>query len=89
LLAILKSGAAYVPIDPAYPADRVSYILGDAKVPILLTSSTLPMFHEIYARHAHVESPALTRDIRYVQPPPPHLSIYVGFLPYSRKRQTS
>src|SRR5579871_1425236 len=29
LLAILKSGAAYVPLDPDYPADRVSYILGD------------------------------------------------------------
>ncbi|MEU5442924.1 amino acid adenylation domain-containing protein [Streptomyces griseofuscus] len=30
LLAVLKAGAAYVPIDPEYPADRIAYILGDA-----------------------------------------------------------
>ncbi|MBQ4862211.1 non-ribosomal peptide synthase/polyketide synthase [Pseudoalteromonas sp. MMG013] len=31
LLAILKSGAAYVPLDPDYPAQRLTYILDDAK----------------------------------------------------------
>ncbi|WFE35336.1 amino acid adenylation domain-containing protein [Micromonospora sp. WMMD975] len=30
LLAVLKSGAAYVPVDPAYPAARISYLLADA-----------------------------------------------------------
>ncbi len=30
LLAVLKSGAAYLPIDPDYPADRVAYMLDDA-----------------------------------------------------------
>ncbi|HKN98357.1 MAG TPA: amino acid adenylation domain-containing protein [Pseudonocardiaceae bacterium] len=30
LLAVLKSGAAYVPIDPDYPADRIAYLLDDA-----------------------------------------------------------
>ncbi|NEE19077.1 AMP-binding protein, partial [Streptomyces sp. SID7499] len=29
LLAVLKSGAAYIPLDPAYPAERVRYILED------------------------------------------------------------
>jgi len=37
ILATLKSGAAYVPIDPNYPADRIAYILNDAKAPVLLT----------------------------------------------------
>lgn len=37
LLGVMKSGAAYVPIDPAYPADRVSFMLDDARVPFLLT----------------------------------------------------
>ena len=36
LLAVLKSGAAYVPLDEAYPADRLAYILEDAAVAILV-----------------------------------------------------
>ncbi|MFH8993362.1 amino acid adenylation domain-containing protein, partial [Streptomyces sp. NPDC017940] len=30
LLAVVKSGAAYVPVDPAYPAERIDYMLQDA-----------------------------------------------------------
>ncbi|ARU63645.1 hypothetical protein CBW65_23465 [Tumebacillus avium] len=37
LLGILKSGAAYVPLDPTYPAERVAYVLEDAKVQALVT----------------------------------------------------
>ncbi|MFD1052581.1 AMP-binding protein, partial [Kibdelosporangium lantanae] len=31
LLAVFKAGAAYVPVDPNYPPDRIAYILGDAR----------------------------------------------------------
>lgn len=41
LLAILKSGAAYVPVDPEYPRDRVEYMLSDADAGIVLTQSHL------------------------------------------------
>lgn len=41
ILGILKSGAAYVPLDPEYPADRVSYILDDCRVPVLFTTNDL------------------------------------------------
>lgn len=41
LLGVLKAGAAFVPIDPASPADRVEYIAGDAGLDLLLTSSDL------------------------------------------------
>ena len=41
LLGILKAGGAYLPIDPAYPVDRISYMIKDAKIPVLLTHSTL------------------------------------------------
>ncbi|SEM36662.1 Pls/PosA family non-ribosomal peptide synthetase [Rhodococcus maanshanensis] len=39
LLAVLKAGAAFVPIDPASPADRIAYITADADVDLVLTSS--------------------------------------------------
>ncbi|WP_307797577.1 AMP-binding protein, partial [Actinomadura barringtoniae] len=35
LLGVLKSGAAYVPVDPGYPSGRVEYLLGDA-APVLV-----------------------------------------------------
>jgi len=37
MLAILKAGAAYVPLDPEYPAARVSFILSDCHARVLLT----------------------------------------------------
>ena len=40
-LAVLKAGAAYVPIDPNYPEARRQYILADANVEILLTQTDL------------------------------------------------
>lgn len=37
ILGILKSGGAYVPIDPSYPVDRIQYILQHTKASIILT----------------------------------------------------
>jgi acyl-CoA synthetase (AMP-forming)/AMP-acid ligase II/acyl carrier protein len=41
LLGILKAGAAYVPIDPSYPEERIDFMLTDADVKVLLTQGTL------------------------------------------------
>jgi len=41
ILAILKTGAAYVPIDPDYPVERIAMILDDAQVKVLLTESDI------------------------------------------------
>ncbi|MGG3871097.1 non-ribosomal peptide synthase/polyketide synthase [Brevibacillus laterosporus] len=41
VLGILKAGAAYVPIDPAYPIDRIEYVLQDSGATLLLTQSHL------------------------------------------------
>ncbi len=37
LLAVLKAGGAYLPIDPAYPSDRIGYIIADADPVVALT----------------------------------------------------
>jgi len=39
MLAILKTGAAYVPLDPRFPADRVRYVIEDAELRVLVTQS--------------------------------------------------
>ncbi len=41
LLAVWRSGAAYVPVDPGYPAERVAFMLADAGPVVVLTSGAL------------------------------------------------
>src|SRR5690606_22195719 len=41
ILGILKSGGAYVPIDPSYPEDRINFIIKDASINIVLSSSRI------------------------------------------------
>ena len=41
LLGVLQSGAAYVPIDPAYPDERVAFMLEDARASVLITTVDL------------------------------------------------
>ena len=41
ILAILKSGGAYVPIDPQYPVERIRYMLKDSNIKLVLSQSHL------------------------------------------------
>ncbi|MEU5979498.1 amino acid adenylation domain-containing protein [Streptomyces sp. NPDC047315] len=41
LLGVLRAGCAYLPLDPDYPADRLSYMLADAEAPVCLTERRL------------------------------------------------
>ena len=41
LLGTLKAGGVYVPLDPAYPKERIAFMLEDAKVPVILTEERL------------------------------------------------
>ncbi|MGW7658301.1 AMP-binding protein, partial [Streptomyces tendae] len=44
LLAVLKTGAAYLPLDPEHPRDRIGYTLQDARPALaLVTSGTAPL----------------------------------------------
>lgn len=40
-LAVLKMGAAYVPIDPSYPDERINYMLNESEISILLTQESV------------------------------------------------
>ncbi len=44
-LAVLKSGAAYVPLDPAYPAERIAHMCSDAQLALLITESEIHTPH--------------------------------------------
>jgi non-ribosomal peptide synthetase component F len=41
LLGIIKAGAAYLPLDPTYPQERLNFMLEDAQVSILVTQQHL------------------------------------------------
>ncbi|MFH8350450.1 non-ribosomal peptide synthase/polyketide synthase, partial [Streptomyces sp. NPDC018045] len=41
LLAVMKAGAAYLPLDPANPADRLAYVLADARPAAVITTAAL------------------------------------------------
>jgi amino acid adenylation domain-containing protein len=57
LLGVLKADGAYVPIDPAYPTERIAYILSDSRLPILLTQQKLVAFlPEHQARIVYLDS---------------------------------
>ena len=68
ILAVLKCGAAYVPIDSTYPAERIRYILADCASSLLLTDAQLA------ARHA---------DLPVRQLPLEHLQAELAQLPAS------
>ncbi|MFD1147578.1 amino acid adenylation domain-containing protein [Saccharothrix hoggarensis] len=64
LLAVLKSGAAYLPVDPEYPADRIRFMLADTAPTLLLTSSTtdLPELESDTPRLL-LDDPAVIADV--------------------------
>lgn len=55
LLAILRSGAAYLPIDPAYPKDLIDYMLNDSAAAILITSRKYRDAYNTTAKELYIE----------------------------------
>ncbi|MFK3940327.1 amino acid adenylation domain-containing protein [Pseudomonas monteilii] len=56
LLAVLKAGAGYVPVDPGHPQQRVDYLLSDSAPTLVLTQQALA------PRLAHLDLPSLNLD---------------------------
>ncbi|WP_019925198.1 non-ribosomal peptide synthase/polyketide synthase [Nocardia sp. BMG111209] len=62
LLAVLKAGGAYLPIDPAYPADRLAFMLTDAAPVVTLTdAATAKALPSTEIPQVHLESVDLAR----------------------------
>ncbi|MBK5533687.1 amino acid adenylation domain-containing protein [Pseudomonas sp. TH08] len=58
LLAVLKAGAGYVPIDPAHPSERLNYLLNDSAPVVVLTLS------DLRARLPKLDVPVIELDQR-------------------------
>ncbi|MEM9920978.1 MAG: amino acid adenylation domain-containing protein, partial [Bacteroidota bacterium] len=68
MLAVLKAGAAYVPIDPDYPEVRKNYILEDASCKLILDETELANFQQVADHYPHT-APAVTpkaSDLMYL-----------------------
>ncbi len=73
LLAVLRCGAAYVPLDPNYPADRLTFMLADSDACLLLSRSELLDRLELPA-----DLPQLLLDQAATPAPTP---VYAGYPP--------
>src|SRR5579859_5666021 len=56
LLGILKAGAAYLPLDPAYPKERLAFMIADAGVKLVITQKELEERTSACARHVCLDS---------------------------------
>ncbi len=59
MLAVLKTGAAYLPVDPAYPPDRIEYMLAEAAPVTVLTTRSVSARLPSRARCVLLDDPAL------------------------------
>ena len=73
LLGILKTGAAYLPLDPSLPRERLAYMLEDAKPAVVLTAEELSATD--YTDQSHGSDPDL---IRHFDPRHPCYVIYTS-----------
>ncbi|HEX6042719.1 aminotransferase class III-fold pyridoxal phosphate-dependent enzyme, partial [Longimicrobium sp.] len=76
VLAVLKAGGAYLPLDPSYPADRLAYMLADSGAPVVVTDAahraTLPVSDadvlDLDAAAATVDGADATAPARFAAP---------------------
>ncbi|NET71698.1 MAG: amino acid adenylation domain-containing protein, partial [Sphaerospermopsis sp. SIO1G2] len=67
ILAILKAGGAYLPLDPEYPIERLQFMVEDAKIPVLLTQTSLKSQFNQYQGHSICVDTDLSVTSQYSQ----------------------
>jgi amino acid adenylation domain-containing protein len=68
MLGTLKSGAAYVPIDVAYPQERIDYIVADSKCKVVIDNTVLDAFRKEQDNCSRQNIPVINRsaDLAYI-----------------------
>ncbi|MEU9365112.1 amino acid adenylation domain-containing protein [Streptomyces avermitilis] len=80
LLGVLRAGAVYLPLDPAYPAERLDHLLRDSGCPLVLTNDTTrsrPAWTE-HVELLDVSTTAPARPAARVRPSQPAYLIYTS-----------
>ena len=63
ILAVLKAGGVYVPMDPSYPEERISYMLEDTRAKLLLANNSyMKLLNSIIRKHNKVATKVLAVD---------------------------
>ncbi|SHK85304.1 amino acid adenylation domain-containing protein, partial [Clostridium cavendishii DSM 21758] len=68
IVGILKSGAAYLAIDPSHPEDRIQYMIDDSKMNILLTEKKLSEKVKLNGEKVYLENEEVySKDLRNIK----------------------
>ncbi|MER8235855.1 amino acid adenylation domain-containing protein [Streptomyces sp. NPDC094049] len=83
VLAVLKSGAAHLPVDPGYPARRIAHVLGDAAPTLLLADSGTVLPSGVVVPRTDLDDPETRTALRRAPAdgPPPGTRRALGELP--------
>ncbi|TES55744.1 amino acid adenylation domain-containing protein [Halalkalibacterium halodurans] len=55
IVGILKAGAVYVPLDPAYPAGRIDYMINDSDISLIITDQSVSALNDVGARKVFLQ----------------------------------
>ena len=64
IFGVLKAGAAYVPLDPTYPLDRITFMVEDSQIAVLLTTinNSVENFNSVTTINLDQDWPLITQE---------------------------